>query len=129
MKTDLKNLTKENCKDAGLALVLISLICYLVWKQPFLVLLAVVFLVIAMTWPPAFKPFAFIWFRLSTALGAVISKIILAILFYGLVLPVGLVRRLIGKDTMRFKDWKRESSSVFVVRDHRYSAEDLEHPY
>ncbi len=46
-----------------------------------------------------------------------------------LVLPVGLVRRLLGKDSMRIKSWKKGKESVFRVRDHRFSAKDLEHPY
>ena len=119
----------EKCKDSGLALVLICLICFLVWERSILMLLAIFFLVAAMTYPPIFKPFARFWFALSTALGTVISKIILSVLFFGLVLPVGLVRRIMGKDAMRIKGWKKGKESVFRVRDHRFAAEDLEHPY
>jgi len=129
MKFDVKKLSVEKCKDSGLALVLISLICYQVWKPPVLILLAIIFLVIAMTYPPVFKPFAILWFALSTALGTVVSKIILTLLFFTLVLPVGLVRRIMGKDTMRIKSWKKGDESVFRVRDHRFVAKDLEHPY
>jgi hypothetical protein len=129
MQPDGKKLTVEQCKDSGLALVLICLICYLVWKLPMLMLLAIIFLVVAMTYPPVFRPFARFWFGLSTALGTVVSKIILAVLFYGLVLPVGLVRRAMGKDSMRIKSWKKGKESVFRVRDHRFAAKDLEHPY
>jgi hypothetical protein len=66
---------------------------------------------------------------LSTALGTVVSKIILSVLFYGLVLPVGLVRRTLGKDAMQIKSWKKGKESVFRVRDHRFVANDFEHPY
>jgi hypothetical protein len=129
MKSDKKTLSVEKCKDAGLALVLICLICYQVWKLPLLMLSAIIFLIIAMTYPPVFKPFAIFWFAVSTALGTVVSKILLAILFFAMVLPVGLVRRLIGKDSMRLKCWKKGTDSVFQVRDHRFTAEDLKHPY
>jgi hypothetical protein len=129
MKTDNKTITVEQCKDSGLALVLISLICYQVWKQPFLVLLAIAFLLVAMTYPPIFKPFARFWFAFSTALGTVVSKIILTVLFFVMVLPVGLVRRIIGKDSMQIKGWKKGKQSVFRVKDHRFTANDLEHPY
>ena len=129
MQAEHQKLTVEQCKDSGLALVLICLICYQVWKLPILMLLAIVFLLVAMTYPPVFRPFARLWFGLSTALGTVVSKIILAVLFYGLVLPVGLVRRAMGKDAMRIKSWKKGKGSVFRVRDHRFAAKDLEHPY
>ena len=80
MKLDHKNISAEMCKDSGLALVLICLICFQIWKDQFLVLLAIAFLLVAMTYPPIFKPFARFWFGLSTALGTVVSKIILTII-------------------------------------------------
>ena len=129
MKSAAKKLTVEMCKDSGLALVLICLICFLVWEKSYLLVLAIFFLLVAMTYPPIFKPFARVWFALSTALGTVVSKVILAVLFYGLVLPVGLARRALGKDAMRINCWKRGSESVFRTRDHRFVAADLEHPY
>ena len=129
MKFDYKTINDEKCKDSGLALVLICLICYQVWKLPILILLAIIFQIIAMTYPPIYKPFAIFWFALSTALGTIVSKIILTVLFYVLVLPVGLVRRVLGKDSMRIKSWKKGNESVFRVRDHRFVAKDLEKPY
>ena len=90
-KVENKTITVEQCKDSGLALVLISLICFQVWRQPVLIPLAIVFLLVAMTYPPLFKPFARFWFALSTALGTVVSKIILTLLFFVMVFPVALV--------------------------------------
>ena len=124
-----KKITVDKCKDSGLALVLICLICYQVWSSPILMLLAIVFLVAAMTYPLIFQPFARFWFALSTLLGTVVSKILLSILFFGLVLPVGLIRRGLGKDTLRLKSWKKGSASVFRIRDHAFEAKDLDHPY
>ena len=129
MQPDKKKITVEQCKDSGLALVLICLICYQVWKTPILVLLAIIFLIVAMTYPLIFQPFARFWFALSTALGTVVSKVILSVLYFVLVLPVGLVRRALGKDAMRIKCWKKGNESVFRVREHRFEAKDLEHPY
>ena len=129
MKSDKKNITIEKCKDSGLALVLICLLCYQAWKLNILMLLAIIFLVAAMTYPIIFQPFARLWFALSTAVGTVVSKIILAVLFFGLVFPISLVRRALGKDSMRLKGWKKGNESIFRVREHRFEAKDLEHPY
>ena len=129
MKSENKTITSEQCKDSGLALVLICLICFLVWKHQFLILLAIAFLLVAMTYPPIFKPFARLWFGLSTALGTVVSRIILTIVFFTVVLPVGLMRRALGKDAMKIKIWKKDNTSVFRRREHRFAAKDLEHPY
>jgi hypothetical protein len=124
-----KTLTVEKCKDSGLALVLVCLLCYQVWKMPVLMLLAILFLVIAMTYPLIFQPFARLWFGLSIMLGTVVSKIILTVLFFVLVLPTGLVRRVVGKDSMQIRSWKKGKGSVFRGREHRFAAKDLEHPY
>ena len=129
MKSDHKVITVEKCKDSGLALVLISLICYQVWKMDIAILMAIIFLVVAMTYPLIFQPFAKFWFALSTALGTVVSKIILSVLFFVIVLPIGLARRILGKDSMRIKCWKNGKESGFRIREHRFSAKDLEHPY
>ncbi len=129
MLSHLKKLSVEKCKDSGLALVLLCLICYQIWHLPILILSAIIFLVIAMTYPPFFQPFAIFWFGVSTSLGTVISKVILTVLFFVLVLPVGLVRRVTGKDSMRITSWKKGKESVFRKRDHRFVAKDLEHPY
>jgi len=129
MKSDQKKLTVEQCKDSGLALVLISLICNQVWKLEIFILLAIIFLVVAMTYPLIFQPFARFWFWLSTALGTVVSKIILTVLFFVIVLPIGLLRRVLGKDSMRIKFWKKGNESVFRLRKHEFEAKDLDHPY
>ena len=124
-----KSLTVEKCKDAGLALVLICLLCYQAWRFQLLMLLAIIFLLAAMTYPLVFKPFARLWFALSTVLGTIASKVLLTLLFFVLVFPIGLVRRWLGKDSMRFTLWKKGNESVFRVREHRFKAKDLEYPY
>ena len=129
MKSENKTISSEQCKDSGLALVLICMICYLVWKHQFLILLAIAFLLVAMTYPPIYKPFARLWFGLSTALGTVVSRIIFTIVFFTVVLPVGSMRRMLGKDAMKIKLWKKDNTSVFRRREHRFAAKDLEHPY
>jgi len=119
----------EKCKDAALALVLICLICYHFWKLPLLVLASTVILFMAMTCPRVFQPFAVPWFALSEVLGAVVSRIILSLLFLLLVLPVGLARRALRKDSMGLRRWKDGGGSVFRTREHKFVAKDLEHPY
>jgi multisubunit Na+/H+ antiporter MnhG subunit len=129
MRTENKMIDAEKCKDSGLALVMISLICFLVWKRPLFIPLAIGLLFLAMTYPAVFRPFARCWFPLSAALGGVVSKIILTIIFYLVIVPVALLRKLMGKDSMHIKNWKKGNNSVFRQREQRYEPKDLEHPY
>lgn len=128
MPTETK-LSRAQCVDAGLALVLICLLCALfVSPGPFLPL-GTGLLVICMAFPGLFRPFAKIWFAISHYLGVGVSRILLTGLFFLLVTPVGLIRRLLGKDTLLLKQWKQGRDSVFHDRDRQFSGRDLELPY
>jgi hypothetical protein len=129
MQADHKKISAEKCKDAGLALVLLGLISYQFWPSSVIMSLTIVFLLAAMTFPPLFRPFAKVWFALSELLGTVVSRILLSAVFVVMVLPVGLIRRAIGKDVMQTGRWKQGNNSVFRVRDSEFSVQDLEHPY
>lgn len=124
-----QKVTISQCRDAGLALVLISLILAYASSPRYLLPAAIVLLVLTMTAPAVFSPFAKVWFGLSHALGTVVSKIILSFVFYLLVTPVGLLRRALGKDPMQLKSWKKGSASVFHERNCTFEPKDLEHPY
>ena len=119
----------ERSRDTGLALVLALLIAQLSWRQPWLTAAAALVLVVTMTAPKVFRPLAGPWFGLSRAMGAVSSRILLTVVFFALVLPVGAVLRLLGKDPLRLRQFKRGHHSVLTVRDHTVTARDLVHPY
>lgn len=122
-------ITKKQSTDSGMALVLISLIVYLVWKVDAALYCGVIFLVVNMVVPSVFKPFAWLWFGLSTLIGTVMSKILLSIVFITIVTPIGLLRRLFGKDSLQLKNFKKSKDSVFIKRDHKYTENDIAKPF
>ncbi len=126
---DLKNISKEQARDTGLALVLILLIVTYVKYRYGLILAAGAVLVLAMTWPALFRPLAIVWFGFSHFLGTIVSRVILSLVFFLIVTPVGLIRKAFGSDPMKTGLWKKGEESVLVERDHRYTKEDLEKPY
>lgn len=63
--------------------------------------IAGVLALVALSAPTALRPVYRIWMKIGIALGWINSRIILGILFYVLVLPVGMVMRALGKDPMR----------------------------
>lgn len=123
-----KNLPDQP-KDTGMAMVLIFLLFTYFGHYPYLALPAIITLVLVMTWPSIFRPLAHIWFGLSHYIGSIVSKILLSIIFFCIVTPMGLIRKKLGKDPMLLKNWKQGRESVFVKRDKTFSAEDLEKPY
>ena len=44
-------------------------------------------------------------------------------------LPVALIRRLLGKDDLKLALWKRGTGSCFLRREHVFCPEDFRHPY
>ena len=125
----LKNSNKNQAKDTGLAIVLILLIIEYVKRPGWLVIAAMAVMVLTMTWPTVFTHLARIWFRFSHFLGSIVSKIILSIVFFLIVTPVGFVRKVFGADPMKTRLWKKGDESVLVERNHLYTKDDIEKPY
>lgn len=112
-----------------MAMVLLLLLASLALKRNGFVLAAIIVLVVNMTIPLAFKPLAVVWLGASEAIGAVMSRVLLSIVYVVVVTPVGLVRRLVGTDPLRLKAFKAGDDSVMTTRNHRFEARDLERPY
>lgn len=134
MDNKIKNLSKitedrRQASDSGMALVLILLICYAVFAIRPLLIAAIAVLVLDMTVPVIFLPFAKLWFGFSRILGSVMSKLLLGVVFFAVVTPMGLFRRLLGRDTLRLGQFKKGTVSVFETRDHEYTAADLDKPF
>ena len=119
----------NQAKDTGLALVLILLIIEYIKRPNWLTVAAMTVLVLVMTWPSLFKPLARIWFGFSHILGGIVSKVLLTLVFFIVVTPIGLIRKVFGADPMKLSIWKKSSNSVLVDRNHLYKKEDIEKPY
>ena len=101
-----KSVTSAQAKDTGMAMVLICLLVAILGRQPRFVWIAIVLLVLDMIWPHAYRPLAKLWFGFSHILGAFMSRIIFGLVFSIMVIPVGIVRKLSGKDPLQMKEWK-----------------------
>ena len=121
--------TVDESRNTGLAMVLICLLVAHLGKRPQWFPAAIGLLLLCMVWPAAFRPLARIWLGLSHLLGTVVSRIILTLLFYGLVTPIGLLRRMSGADSMQRRQWKADSGSIFTTRNRVYQPQDLDRPY
>ena len=128
MQEPSSRLSKAQCRDAALALVLILLLVAHFAERLDFVAPAIVVLVLALLVPGLFRPYAFVWWGLARVLATVGSKVLLTLIFMLVVTPVGLLRRLFGADPMRARSWRGEGS-VFVERQGAFDGKDLEAPY
>ena len=123
------DIDKSKARDTGMALTLILLLLELWLGGGLFLLFGTGTLVLNMIAPVIFTPLAYIWFGLAHVMGTIVSKILLFLVFALLVLPVGLFRNIFGKDSLQLKKWKIGNDSVFMTRDHMFTANDIEKPY
>lgn len=67
------------------------------------------------------------WNKLSKLLGAINNYVLLTILFFLVLTPMGLIRRLLKKPSLG--GIEKGGKSSFTDRDHRYTAKDLENTW
>ncbi|CAM2056596.1 conserved hypothetical protein [Desulfovibrionales bacterium] len=126
MLNRLKKLTRDQCTDAALAFILMGLLMVQIDKKYDLLPWIIILTILVMIKPTIVKPFAFLWFWLSKLFGAIISKVLLSFIFFLVVTPIGLIRRMAGKDTLRLRVFRKSSSSVFRKRSGVLGPQDLE---
>jgi hypothetical protein len=121
--------SRDRSRDTGLALVLLLLLAQLATGRRALTTAAVIALVVTMTAPLIFRPLSVVWFGLSHLLGTVMSKVLLTAVFALIVTPIGVVRRLLGHDSLRLRGFKAAGTSVMHQRHHLFQPGDLDKPY
>lgn len=124
-----KKVSAKQIVDSGMALVLILLILNFITKSSVLVIAATVVLVVNMSLPKLLSPFAYLWLSLSNILGWLVSKVLLSVVYFMLVLPISFIRRLLQKDTLQLRQFKQTDKSVYITRNHQYLADDLKNPF
>ncbi len=129
MELSMKKITKDQSRDTGMAMVLLLLILSIRTKREGFLLAAIALQVLNMTVPQIYRPIAIVWLGLSHWLGTVMPKILLSILFFGLVTPIGVLRRLFGKDSLHLHAFKASEESAMAVRNHAFTGRDIETPY
>ena len=70
--------------------------------------IALIFLVLGILNSNILSPLNKLWFKFGIFLGKIISPIIMGIIFFLVVTPIGLIMRLLGKDVLnlRYNDYK-----------------------
>lgn len=68
--------------------------------------------------PAVLAPLFKVWMKVGHVMGSINTRIILAVLYFGLITPMGMVMRLFGWDSMR-RAWSQDAESYRVVRQAR----------
>jgi hypothetical protein len=74
------------------------------------------FLVVAVAKPALLAPLNRLWLKLGLAMYTVINPIVMGVLFYGCVTPIGLLMRALGKNPLRISR-ERDAASYWIPRE------------
>lgn len=124
-----ESISKKEATDTGMAMVLICLLLGYFTKSNTFYIIAIPVHIINMALPMFYYPFAMIWLGVTNLLGAVVSKVLLSVVYLVILLPIGLFRRLIGKDSLNLNGFKKQKTSVMITRDHEFTAKDIQNPF
>ena len=71
--------------------------------------ISIIFLILGLLNSKILSPFNRLWFKFGIFLGKIISPIIMALIFFVVVTPIGLIMRLLRKDLLNLKYKKNKS--------------------
>ena len=125
IKRIFKKVSRKQCSEFGQVAVLVCIFLALYQKNDHYIRPAFLILIITILFPYFFYPVAVVWFGLSTVMGKLSSYVILSILFILLVIPMGLIRKISGRDILKLKQFKKSRQSVMTERNHLFVSDDL----
>ena len=132
MIEEIKNIPNSN-KDIrsfgitiGIILFIISGLLMYSNKESYqiIAIIASTFIGLGFIIPTILKPIYFVWMIFAAILGWVMTRVILSVVFYLIMTPIGLITKLLGEDFLALK--KIESDSYWNYRD---SSEELNQDY
>ena len=88
---------------------------------------AFIFAVVALIRPVLLAPVNRVWLKISDVLGWINTRLVMGIMFFLLIAPIGLLMRLFGKDTLskELSDQQKSYRIITKVRDKKH----LEKPF
>ena len=81
-----------------------------------LLIISIFFLVLGIINSKLLTPLNKIWFKIGIFLGNLVAPIIMGIIFFIVVTPIGLIMKLIGKDLLQ-KKYDKKKKSYWIKRD------------
>ena len=77
--------------------------------------ISIIFLILGLINSKILTPLNRLWFKFGILLGRIISPIIMALIFFAVVTPIGLIMRLLRKDVLNLK-YNKKSKSYWIEK-------------
>lgn len=124
MIEEIKNLKSEksDLRKFGITIgtVLFIIAGFFFWKEKesfqLFLTIGIILFVTGIAIPIILKPVYWAWMVFATTLGWFMTRVILSLLFYVIVTPIGLISRLFGKQFLELK-WDKSQDSYWNYRE------------
>ena len=106
------NAVKKTGLTVGVVLLIISMLLWYLDKLTFIYFSTIggLFVILAVIAIPVLRPFHKLWMMLALLMGFVMSRVILTLLYYLVLTPIGLFAKIVGKKFMPLGFDKNASS-------------------
>lgn len=131
MFEEIKNIESEKSDlqkfgiSAGIILLIIA--GFLFWKEKesfqLPLIIGIIVLASGFAMPIVLKPFYWVWMVFATILGWVMTRVILSLLLYVIITPIGLILRLLGKQFLALK-WNKTDGTYWNYRSKSISEQE-----
>ena len=81
----------------------------------FLILISFIFLFLAITKSKLLTPLNKLWFKFGVKLGAIIAPIVMSVVFFLVVTPIGIIMKIFGKDLIN-KKINKDTKTYWINR-------------
>ena len=118
-----KNLKISSNKSFGILFFFVFLIVSL-WPikngeeiRLWALIFSLLFLILGILNSKLLTPLNKTWFKFGIKLGSIVSPIVMAVIFFLVVTPIGTIMRLLGKDVLRINNKRKSVSTYWINRD------------
>ncbi len=108
------------------AFVTISIILYLLFSQKYWLFIGLGLGLLTLLFRSTAHGLDYLWLQISKVLNFVVTKVLLSVVFFLILVPIALIYRLFGKDSLQKKKLDGVDTSYFVTRDQHFSPQDFE---
>lgn len=117
-------MSESDKAKAQLVIVTGLVVLYFIFKSQYFLIAGAVVGVLSIAIPAAGDLIVKGWYKIAEILGAINGRILLSLVFFVVLFPVAIIAKMGKKNPLALK--REAKDSVFVERNHKYSAKDLE---
>ena len=137
MLEDIKNIKsgKKELREFGITIGIVFIVLggIALWRgkaaYPYLIVFGIVFAALGASLPSILKPLQKIWMAIVVIIGFFMSRIILGILFYLVITPIGMIMKISGKDILDERIEKSRSSYWVAIKGSPKTKESYENQF